>query len=57
MMKRGIPSAGTVVKNLILEDWKWFILNSYLKEARLNMITAKCIVVLVTTARTGIGLR
>ena len=57
MMKRGIPSAGTAVKDLIGEDCRWFTLNTYLPEGRLNTPTLKCGVALVTAGRMVIELR
>ena len=56
MMRRGIPSAGTVVKNLTLEDWKWYTLNICQPVVRQNMVTAKCIVALAIMGRMVIGL-
>ena len=57
MMKRGIPSAGTVVKDLIGEDWKWYTLNFYQLGGNRNTPTLRCGVAHVIMVRTVIGLR
>ena len=52
-----IPSAGTVRSSQMDVGWRWFTFNTYLKEERQNMVTARYGAVFVIMEKTVTGLR
>ena len=57
MMRRGIPSAGTVRSAQMDEGLRWYTLNTYLPEGRRNTVIVKSGASLAIEGVTVIGLR